>query len=149
VTCVNEIGVEVIKHRKILDLEVGKCFGEDFICFNSNNSYSVKVESPVCILRSIKKEEFSKKYKRMLQPLQKYFSKRHRLIAQIVEDGTEQEEEIKKNFYSTIEKGQIGVYLMRELKMQLDHANVSMKKKLYRHYLKRDMDMQSQKANFT
>jgi hypothetical protein len=77
----------------------------------------VKVESPNCVLFSIKREEFSKKYKRMLIPLQKYFIKRHKLIAEIVEDSTEQEEEIKKNFFSTIEKGQIGVYLMRELKM--------------------------------
>ena len=37
---------------------------------------------------------------------------------------------------------------MRELKMQLDHANTSMKKKLYRHYLKKDMDLQRQKQPF-
>ena len=73
--------------------------------------------------------------------MQKYFIKRHRLIAEIIDNGIENEEEIKRNFYSTIEKGQIGVYLMRELKMQLDHANTSMKKKLYRHYLKKDMDI--------
>jgi hypothetical protein len=29
---------------------------------------------------------------------------------------------------------------MRELKMQLDHANMNMKKKLYKHYLKKDME---------
>lgn len=105
VECTNEMGQQVWKQKKILDLEVGKCFGEDSICFNQLNSYSVKVESPNCVLLSIKREEFGKKYKRMLQPLQKYFIKRHRLIVEIIENGAEQEEEIKKNFYSTIEKG--------------------------------------------
>lgn len=52
-----------------MDLEVGKLFGEDGICFNIPNTYSVKVESPNLVLLSIKGTEFSKKYKRMLQPL--------------------------------------------------------------------------------
>jgi hypothetical protein len=52
-----------------MDLEIGKLFGEDFICFNILNSYSVKVESPNLVLYSIKGSEFGKKYKRMLQPL--------------------------------------------------------------------------------
>ncbi len=141
----NEIGQEVQKQKKIMDLEVGKCFGEDFICFNQKNSYSVKVESPNVTLLSIKSSEFSKKYKRMLQPLQKYFARRHRLIDQIISDGQFKQEEIKNNFFSSVEKGTIGVYLMRELKMQLDHANLNMKKKLYRHYLKKDLEQQQSK----
>ena len=38
---------------------------------------------------------------------------------------------------------------MRELKMQLDHANLNMKKKLYRHYLKKDLEQQHHKQQFT
>jgi len=49
-----------------MDLEVGKLFGEDFICFNILNSYSVKVESPNLVLYSIKGTWFDKKYKRMI-----------------------------------------------------------------------------------
>ena len=49
-----------------MDLEVGKLFGEDFICFNLPNTYSVKVESPTLTLCSIKGLEFNKKYKKML-----------------------------------------------------------------------------------
>lgn len=48
-----------------------------------------------------------------------------------------------------MEKGTISVYLMRELKMQLDHANTNMKKKLYRHYLKRELDNNGVKRPFT
>jgi len=48
-----------------------------------------------------------------------------------------------------VEKGAINVYLMRELRMHLDHANTTMKKKLYRHYLRREMDQQVRKKPFT
>ena len=48
-----------------------------------------------------------------------------------------------------MEKGAINVYLMRELKLQLDHANTAMKKKLYRHYLKRELAQQGQKKPYT
>lgn len=138
-----------MKQRKIMDLEVGKLFGEDGICFNVPNTYSVKVESPSLNLLSIKQTEFSKKYKRMLIPLQRYFYRRQLLIQEIIDNFQEQLEEIKAQFYSTVEKGTISVYLMRELKMQLDNANTNMKKKLYRHYLKRELDNNGVKRPFT
>ncbi len=61
----------------------------------------------------------------------------------------DQQDEIRDKFYSTVEKGTISVYLMKELKMQLDHANHNMKKKLYRHYLKKELEQQGDKRPFT
>lgn len=51
---VDEIGQKIMKQRKIMDLETEKLFGEDFICFNVPNTYSVKVESPKLELLSIR-----------------------------------------------------------------------------------------------
>jgi len=74
----------VVRQRKVLDLEVGKLFGEDHVCFGLPNTYSVRAESPVVTLLVIRAVHFQKKYKRMLGPLQRYFGKRQALIAATV-----------------------------------------------------------------
>lgn len=79
------MGQPIIKQRKIMDLEVGKLIGEDFICFQLPNTYSVKVESPTASMLYITHDHFNKKYKRMLPPLRRYFSKRQALIQQTID----------------------------------------------------------------
>jgi hypothetical protein len=48
-----------------------------------------------------------------------------------------------------VEKGKISVYLMKELKSQLEHANPIMKKKLHRHYMKKEIERNSRKVELT
>lgn len=49
-----------------MDLGVGECFGEDYFCFNVPNTYSVKIESITASLIWIDKNNFLKKYKRVM-----------------------------------------------------------------------------------
>lgn len=49
-----------------MDLGVGEAFGEEFIVFNRANTYSFRVTSNKMTLLSISKEEFIKKYRRMM-----------------------------------------------------------------------------------
>lgn len=44
-------------------------FGEDHIVFNLPNTYAVKAESTKVTLLSIDKNEYMKKYKKMIAPL--------------------------------------------------------------------------------
>lgn len=119
-----------------MDLGFGELFGEDMLCFNVLNTYSIRIESTSAVLLYIDRSEFIKKYKRIVLPMQKYFTRRKKLIDKIINNLEAQQREIKKQFYSKIERGKLSVYLMKELKMQLQHANPIMKKKLHRHYLK-------------
>lgn len=52
-----------------MDLGFGELFGEDMLCFNVSNTYSIRVESTSAILLSIDRAEFIKKYKRIVQPM--------------------------------------------------------------------------------
>ena len=70
----------VKKEAKILQLAQGEVFGEDNVILcgadSHPNFYTVKVESTSCTLLSIDKSEFHKKFKRILPPLQAYFTRR-------------------------------------------------------------------------
>lgn len=88
----------------------------------------------------IEKGDFNKKYKKMMQPLQRYFYKRKMLIEKILSDQEDYFKAIKKQFYSTVEKGKISVFLKQEMKMHVNHANPLMKKKLHKHFLMKEID---------
>ena len=49
-----------------MDIDIGECFGEDPLCFNVLNTYSVKIESKECILYSIDREKFLKRFKKII-----------------------------------------------------------------------------------
>jgi hypothetical protein len=76
----------VTVQKKIMELVNGEVFGEDLICFNMPNSYSIKVESISLATLYIEKPDFGLKYKRIMQPLQGYFINRQNLITDIIED---------------------------------------------------------------
>ncbi len=72
----DEIGQIVTVQKKIMELCDGEIFGEDFLCFNMPNSYSIKVESIKLATLYIEKIDFNLRYKKIMQPLQSYFIKR-------------------------------------------------------------------------
>ena len=62
----DEVGqVKMVQH-KLMDLGYGELFGEDMLCFNVTNTYSIRVESTSATLLSIDRIEFVKKYKRIV-----------------------------------------------------------------------------------
>jgi hypothetical protein len=52
-----------------MDLGVGEVFGEDLIVFGIPNTYGVKVESTTLTVLTIERDQFNKKYKKMILPL--------------------------------------------------------------------------------
>lgn len=56
---------------------------------------------------------------------------------------------IKKEFYSTVEKGKINPYLIKELRHFSQHANHQMKKKLHTHFMKIQSEKDTQIRPFT
>ena len=113
------------------------------------NTYSFRVDSTKMTILSITQSEFIKKYRRMLNPLSRYFQSRQEFADEIVQEYLKNSIIIKDEFYSTIEKGNINIYLMKDLKANLEHANRSMKKKLHKHYLKKDMELNGVIKPFT
>lgn len=63
-----------------MDLGFGEAFGEDYICFNLPNYYSVKVESTSMAVLSIEQSEYFKKYKKITPYMKSHFRKRQDLI---------------------------------------------------------------------
>ena len=62
----DEIGEKKKVCYKLMDLGIGDCFGEDYLCFNEPNTYSIQTQSTELILFSIDRQEFIKKYKRII-----------------------------------------------------------------------------------
>jgi hypothetical protein len=56
-----------------MDLGEGEVFGEDYICFEQSNLYSIKVESNKVVLLSIERYELFKKYRKVIPHLRLYF----------------------------------------------------------------------------
>ena len=124
-------------------------FGEDYLCYTLPNTYSVKVESIKFSMLSIDKAEFVKKYRKMIKPLQHYFYKRKILIEKIINDRENHNKIIKKKFFSKVEKGKVNVYLMKDMRGHMSHANANMQKKIHTHFLKKTIEIDESKRPFT
>lgn len=61
-------------------------------------------------------------------------------MVELISDFLKNSEIVKEEFFSTIEKGNINIYLMKDMRRKLEHANRSVKKKLHKHYLKKDLE---------
>lgn len=48
------LGVLIKRQEKIMDLDAGEMFGEDFICFAKENNYSIKAISTKVVCLAIK-----------------------------------------------------------------------------------------------
>lgn len=62
------LGLPKMKQEKIMNIEVGGIFGEDALCFDRENNYTIKAITPVTLL-IIKYEDLKREFKRLIPSL--------------------------------------------------------------------------------
>mmetsp|Transcript_6793 Transcript_6793/g.6027 ORF Transcript_6793/g.6027 Transcript_6793/m.6027 type:complete len:223 (+) Transcript_6793:104-772(+) len=73
-------GVKKMKNEKIMDIGEGELFGEDLICFNVENQYTVKAISTQVTCLVITYSQLMKEYRRLISGLIEFFEQRYRYL---------------------------------------------------------------------
>ena len=73
------LGIPKKKPEKIMNIEAGGIFGEDGICFDNPNNYSIKAMSKVTCL-AITYDNLRREFKRLLPSLTQFFYQRNTFI---------------------------------------------------------------------
>ncbi len=104
------IGLPVMKEEKLTTIEKGEIFGEDNLCFERNNQYSIRVASNKLVVLAVTYNDLRREYKRLIQPLTEYAEKRGRYLDDRMSEIMKARRYEKKNFASDIEKGKMKVF---------------------------------------
>ena len=109
---------------------MGEVFGEDYIIFNQNNNYSIRVESSQCLLLEIHYYDFIKKFRKIIPALTDYFKQRRELIKQIISNNRRSKRLIRAKF--KLEPTIVNEQNQNEFDMHSKNGNGPYKRNLFK-----------------
>jgi len=74
------LGVPVKRQEKLIDIEAGDIFGEDFLCYQRENTYSIVAITPKVTCMWVAHDILKTNYKRLPYHMTEFFNQRNEFL---------------------------------------------------------------------